>query len=943
VKVTLRDLEFRSLALRSAVVGAALTLAGLLWVSTWRSDVSFLPHMSPAEWIVYPVAPDGNAQPMLELPTVFENSFVLRSVPPKAVLKIAGFRRYTLKVNGMPAAKPLRTATNWKRPDSFDVAGQLQPGTNRIEVTIFNSNGPPALWFSLDAGGLQLNSGETWRASYAGATWRAAVSAAAPKPISNGGPAYRLPDAWTALESRWPTLLLFALLSAAVCYLVRNLGSLPPSNSNIAIPTTKTEKRAWLREILPLAALAGFWIALFANNLVALPDLTGFDAQAHSDYIRFIQEHHSLPLASQGFEMFQPPLYYLLSAAWLGLFQLSVSEPGGIMALRILGLAIGLVHIAIVWATLRILFPSERSAAGWGVVLAAFLPPLLYLSQYVTNEALTAMLVSACVWLTIRGLQQERLTWTLCATLGLCLGAALLAKSSALLVLPIVFSALLWKWLEKRTISFAQWTARMGLTLALCALAGGWHYARLWVHYGNPLVGNWDPKLGFSWWQYDGYRTSGFYLRFGDALLHPWNSLPRSFGDGIYATLWGDGLLSSAVEFFSRPPWNYDLMAVGFWLALLPTFAVFAGGILALRKFIQRPSAEWFLLLGFGGLVLSAMIYISLVVPYSMAKAFYGLSALIPFCVVGALGMGFLAQRSKKVSTIVCVLLGLWAINNYACFWIPRSAIPSAVAQARALARKGQDLEATNSLTQFLKQRLRSEPRNTDLRFSLAYFLTITGRADDGIREAEMLLREHPDDCRGYHVLALAFAEKQQAAKAIEELRQIMALAPGYDPSWGSFTAILLASGHPEEAVSVCRQALAMAPSSPDLRLALGSNLLLQNNDAEGSAQLRYAYLLNPGSLDQLAILARNLAADPRAARRDLAAAVKIVEQICAVTGYHTTNYLNLLAVLYAETGRISEAISTAERAEASALASGDTDGAARTRQLLERLRTDQR
>jgi hypothetical protein len=70
---------------------------------------------------------------------------------------------------------------------------------------------------------------------------------------------------------------------------------------------------------------------------------------------------------------------------------------------------------------------------------------------------------------------------------------------------------------------------------------------------------------------------------------------------------------------------------------------------------------------------------------------------------------------------------------------------------------------------------------------------------------------------------------------------------------------------------------------------------------------------------------------------------VKIVEQICAVTGYHTTNYLNLLAVLYAETGRISEAISTAERAEASALASGDTDGAARTRQLLERLRTDQR
>jgi len=95
-------------------------------------------------------------------------------------------------------------------------------------------------------------------------------------------------------------------------------------------------------------------------------------------------------------------------------------------------------------------------------------------------------------------------------------------------------------------------------------------------------------------------------------------------------------------------------------------------------------------------------------------------------------------------------------------------------------------------------------------------------------------------------VLALAFSQEQQTAKTIAELRQVMALAPGFDPSWENFIPILIAPGRPDEAISVCRQALGMAPYSPGLRLALGSTLLLQNQEAEGAEQLRYAYLLIP-------------------------------------------------------------------------------------------------
>ena len=143
-----------------------------------------------------------------------------------------------------------------------------------------------------------------------------------------------------------------------------------------------------------------------------------------------------------------------------------------------------------------------------------------------------------------------RPSWKSCAALGFCLGGALLAKSTALLVLPPIFGALLWKWLEKRSLSPAQWAARMALIMALCALVGGWHYVRLWIDYGSPLIGNSDPELGSP-----GGRKTAFERALSTSNL-PTRCFIRGrriaeFCDGIYATLWGDGLLGVQRIFFA--------------------------------------------------------------------------------------------------------------------------------------------------------------------------------------------------------------------------------------------------------------------------------------------------------------------------------------------------------------------------------------------------------
>jgi hypothetical protein len=139
-------------------------------------------------------------------------------------------------------------------------------------------------------------------------------------------------------------------------------------------------------------------IALFINNLPLLPRSTGFDAEGHEEYVRFIQEKGTLPSAKDGWEMYQPPLYYAASALLLNAVGLSAEENDGLSALRTVNCIVGLVHCWLALLCLRLLFPENPAAQAVGLLIAAFLPPHLYLSQYVTNEPLAGLFVTAAFY-----------------------------------------------------------------------------------------------------------------------------------------------------------------------------------------------------------------------------------------------------------------------------------------------------------------------------------------------------------------------------------------------------------------------------------------------------------------------------------------------------------------------------------------------------------------
>src|SRR5947208_5431514 len=130
--------------------------------------------------------------------------------------------------------------------------------------------------------------------------------------------------------------------------------------------------------------LASLWLLCCLNNARLLPFHAGFDSKEYLKYINYIQERRVLPSPNEGWEMYQPPLYYLIAAASLSACKLSINDSSSVLVLRLFGAFLGIAQFVFVFLSLRLLFPTRTAVIA--LLLAAFLPMHLYLAHYVTNE-----------------------------------------------------------------------------------------------------------------------------------------------------------------------------------------------------------------------------------------------------------------------------------------------------------------------------------------------------------------------------------------------------------------------------------------------------------------------------------------------------------------------------------------------------------------------------
>lgn len=922
---------------------AAMALAPVaVWVALGcvaaRPDTPYLAEAPGADWIIDARPAWFFSQPRARYETVFHRTFDLDEVPPRAPLRLRAFRNARVVINGQVALAMRDRENRWKEPREADVAERLRTGENDIAIVVANHDGPPAVWCRLWAGTIEIATDDTWRASLAGGTPQAALLARAVKPRPDVTVPREQP--WPSLQRRWPTLLVFALLALAGWLAYEFFVARPT-----AAPSTVETNRPNRQSDYAFAVAAMLWTLLFWNNTNWLPIEAGFDSLAHRRYVGYLQTHYALPPADFGYQTHQAPLYYMLAAALLEVLHVAVMTPAGLTVLRGLSLVLGLLHLGFIFLSLRLLFPDHPGRQVMGLLFAACVPVHLFIFQYTTNETLTATLSSASIYLALRILCKGRTRFRDFLGLGVCLGAALSSKLTAIVLPPVVLGVLAVWLIARDGFRPVALLRTVGVACLACAIVGGWHYARMWVQFGTPLVRQIDHFDMSEKWVQPGFRMASHFFPRGEPLCDPFMAGVHSVPDALYSTFWGDGRWGGSGELRVRPPWNYDLMAAGYLLALIPTTILAGGMLVALAALFRCRSPAWYLLFGVMLLMAAALLFENLRHPsLYICKAWYALPVMVALCATVAWGTNWGILGRPWLRGVLWVPMGTWALCAFASFWIwgdsgqTLTALAAShlladrphaakVYVARALQLAPQDAEAWYWQAEtFLRQgdaagaldayqrALRFNPNDAEALVGIAQVKSATGDPQGALELLEEATDRAPDEPTAHWLLSVARQDQGDIAGALDACRRSLRLIPGAAALHVLAAQLYQQLDRPAAVALHCRYALRLEPGNEDA-LELLRTLALDDIDPERA--VRNNRLVIPSHrcvVHVLSDLAWLLSTEPDSDARDGDLALQLARRVEALSPDDPRGLRSLAAAL-AESKRFEEAVSVANLA----------------------------
>ena len=635
------------LQLRSKPVLAALGLLLLLaatwaWLHSPKSHVLFAE--SGAQWIREDLPINLIPQPLAERVGIFRTTFALQQPRPSTTLTVRAMKGVAVFVDRKPVADHLNSLESWREPRQVQLP-PLGPGNHELMLVVRSTDSYPATL--AHGAALGIRTGPGWEVSKDGKVWNPAMLAEHPPTPEI---TQTLQSSWQALAQCGPWLILVFTLAAA--------WSLLGEGGKYRAPEAAT-----MRWIL----LAG-WALLALNNLYQIPLNVGMDVNAHLAYVQEIASKGRIPLATEGWQMFQAPLAYLASAPVYLAF-LGFGEDLSLHLLRVLPMLCGIAQVECCYRALKAVFPQRQDLQIAGTAFGGFLPMNLYLCQVIGNEPLAALLSSAAILLVIRQFQSgdSCVHPRFAISLGLVLGLGLLTKTTTLLLILLLPLFCLWAERgERQSSPFAPNSLRfLANVCSPILLVAGWYYLRNWILLGSPFVGGWDASRGIAYWQDHGYVPASFLYSFGTALTHPVLAQTSGVWDGLYATLWTDASLGSARAAEFRPPWNYDFMLACAPLALIPTALMVLGGIRS-----KRSKIVWLCLLAVALYVLAIVhLHITSVPSYATLKATYLLGLSPCLAILLARGLETL-PHNPGVRALARGAMATWVFAAYAAYFV---------------------------------------------------------------------------------------------------------------------------------------------------------------------------------------------------------------------------------------------------------------------------------
>lgn len=248
------------------------------------------------------------------------------------------------------------------------------------------------------------------------------------------------------------------------------------------LPADERIRSGWHRLLLVGVFAVYLWTA--SSHALTVPTgSTGYqdapDEEAHVTYMRVIAQGR-LPSrkapgpagdARPSYEWHQPPLYYALGACVL---------PFGEKSVRFYSILLGTACILTVYRAARMLLPMDRGTAVLAAGIAALIPGHCAITSVVNNDVLLELGFSATLLLLIHA-GTYGFTVRHALAIGSVIGAALLTKVTAVLLIPVTLVALVLFWRSgERRITVVSGAVVIAMA---AALVSGWWFARNIVLY----------------------------------------------------------------------------------------------------------------------------------------------------------------------------------------------------------------------------------------------------------------------------------------------------------------------------------------------------------------------------------------------------------------------------------------------------------------------------
>jgi protein O-mannosyl-transferase len=214
-----------------------------------------------------------------------------------------------------------------------------------------------------------------------------------------------------------------------------------------------------------------------------------------------------------------------------------------------------------------------------------------------------------------------------------------------------------------------------------------------------------------------------------------------------------------------------------------------------------------------------------------------------------------------------------------------------------------------------LQQALQMKPEYAEAQSNLGDALLQKGRIDDAMVHLQRALEIKPEYAEAHVNLGTALLREERVEEAISQYQAALQIKPDDAAVNNIFGNALLQKGRVDESIVRLQQALQIKPDYAEACNNLGSAYLQKGRVGEAIVLLQKALQIAPSNANFQNNLAWVLATCPDGSLRNGSKAVELARRANEFVGGENPGFLDTLAASYAEAGRFSEAVETAQHA----------------------------